>query len=155
MFSKAVEYFPIILNLQGTNIPIKVQIVDNIGRGETAGTCAPAFDKDYKIKHIDIVIKRATTTIGMIEALAHEMVHARQWIDGDLTFEIKTAFLLGFIPYPKVHRYWKGEETTELDYFDQPAEIEAHLLQRFLTLEFLKIVENKIEPNEMRVLLNK
>lgn len=154
MFQKAVEYFCHVLDIDSSGIPVKIKIVDNIGRGKTGGTCCPEFDKEDKLVAVNIEIKQSVGTIGMIECLAHEIVHAKQWIKGEITVKIERAYLLGIIPYPKVRKFWLDKEVTDLGYYEQPSEIEAHLLQRSLTTEFLKLIENKLDPIAMATLLN-
>ena len=56
-----------------------------------------------------------------MQALAHEMVHARQFLRGELTCEGGFA--------------WKGNNASEFKYKDQPWEIEAYKLERDLFLD--------------------
>jgi len=153
LFYNATKVLPIILGIDNSNIPITVKLVNNIGKGKIAGTCAPEHDDNRKLIGINIVIKETPTVIGMIEALAHEMTHAKQWIEKNITIEIKTKYFLGFIPYLTLVKYWKGKDITSLSYYEQPSEIEAHLLQRQLTLSFLKLHEEQINATNMAQLL--
>ena len=154
MFHKAVEFFSTSLEIDNDDIPIKIDIVDNIGRGRTAGTCAPDFDEDFKIKKIDIQIKYSTTTIGMIEALAHEMVHAKQWIKGELSVEVSKYRLFGILPVRKFKKLWNGKDISSLSYYEQPPEKEAHFMQRYMVHLFLDCAKEKIYPTTMAVLLD-
>jgi hypothetical protein len=47
--------------------------------------------------------------------LAHEIVHVKQYITGELSVD---------------HRYWRGKRVRELDYYSQPWEMEAHTLEQ-------------------------
>lgn len=155
MFQKAVEFFSHVLDIDGqSSVPVKIKVVDNIGRGKTGGTCSPEFDEDQKLIAVKIEIKQSVGTIGMIECLAHEMVHAKQWIKGEISAKVERAYIFGILPYFKVRKFWLDKEVTDLGYYEQPSEIEAHLLQRSLTTEFLKLIENKLDPIAMATLLN-
>ncbi len=158
MFQAADKYFRHILGVDLYDIPIVVKRVDNIARGMTGGVMRPIFSKDsspdkFEIEKIEISIKTLATTIGMIEALAHELVHARQYADGSMGVRFDKSLLLGFIPVVKVVKLWKGNDVTDLPYYEQPSEIEAHLLQKHMTLDFLKKIEDNLEVNTMADLL--
>ena len=56
-----------------------------------------------------------------MQALAHEMVHARQFLRGQLTAEGGFA--------------WKGRKADGYDYMNQPWEKEAYRLERELFLD--------------------
>jgi hypothetical protein len=65
-----------------------------------------------------------------MQALAHEMVHARQFLRGELTCEGGFA--------------WKGNNASEFKYKDQPWEIEAYKLERDLFLDCFPFDELEI-----------
>lgn len=65
-----------------------------------------------------------------MQALAHEMVHARQFLRGELTCEGGFA--------------WKGKNASEFKYKDQPWEIEAYKLERDLFLDCFPFDELEI-----------
>jgi hypothetical protein len=152
MFQKASEFFRNGLDLN--DVPIKIKIVDNLGRGHTYGECMPHFDKDDNIDSISINVKHTASTMGMIEALAHELVHAKQWINGDMYVKVEKRYLFGLIPVPYVRRYWQDEDVTDLPYYQQPCEIQAHVLQKHLALEFFKKIEDRLEPTSLATLLH-
>ena len=72
----------------------------------------------------------------------------------DITIEIEKKYFWGFIPYFKLRRLWKGTDVTDLSYYKQPAEQEAHISQKYLTLEYLKRIEDKLQPMQMATLLH-
>ncbi len=159
MFHEAEGFFKVALNIDNSEIPIEVKLVDNIGKGSTGGRCGPVFTDDstfdnLKIEKISIKIKHSCTVIGMIEALAHEMVHAKQYIDKDITVSFERYYFWGFIPRIKARKFWKGQDTTDLDYYDQPCEMEAYLLQKKLTFDYLNIVQKNLDPLAMAKLLH-
>jgi len=149
LFSDAIKFFSVALNMGDSDIPCKVKTVENLGQGNVAGSCTAHIDKDDKISSIDIQIKNAITVFGMIEALAHEMVHAEQFMKGKLYFGREKTRIFGIFPTWRRIRYWKGLRLNDMDYYSNPAEIEAFLKQRALTLEFFKHVEGKLMPNNI------
>jgi hypothetical protein len=149
LFADAVKFFSVSLDIGETPIPLQVKTVDNIGRGNVAGCCTALIDENNLVYRIDIEIKIGITIFGMVEALAHEMVHAQQFIKGKLHFGKETTYILGLFPVSRRTRFWKGVSLSGLDYYSNPAEIEAFSKQRALTLEFLKYCENKIMPDNV------
>lgn len=153
LLEKAVEFFKAKLDILHSDIPVNIELVDNIGRGNVGGICVADYDlKLNKLNKVDIEIKRCASVIGLIEVLAHELVHAKQFIKGDTTHGIEYRKFL-FFRIPRAKKYWKGEDVTDLEYMHQPAELEAHMLQKHLTLEFLKLYESQIEPTNISNLL--
>jgi len=152
MFTSAATYFRDALKLNDSHIPIEVLLVDNIGKGTCAGTCQAIIEKQ-ELTGLKIEIKSNATTIGMIEALAHEMVHAKQWVKGETTFEIEKKYLFGIFPYFKVKKFWKGADVTNWNYYDLPYEQEAHILQKYMTFNFLKATQVQIDPTTLLGLL--
>jgi hypothetical protein len=57
--------------------------------------------------------------------LIHEMIHLRQWVKGELKLKASK-------------RYFKGECIDDLDYYEQPHEIQAHYYEGFLYQSYLK-----------------
>lgn len=153
MLQKAFEFFCHKLDLR--NIPIHLKTVNNIGRGKTEATCLPNFNSDLELESVNIELKDNGSVIGMIDCLAHECMHARQWIHGDITVKFETRKLFGILPYKSLRKLWKGKDITDLSYYEQPYEIEAFLMQKNLTFEFLKLVESQIEVSNMGTLLNR
>lgn len=68
--------------------------------------------------------------LRQMQALAHEMVHARQFLRKELSCEGGFA--------------WKGESATGMKYKDQPWEIEAYKLERDLFLDCFPFDELEI-----------
>ena len=137
-------------------MPVEVKIVDNLGRGKTCGTCQPIFDKGDKLEKIKIQIKFYPATTGMIECLAHEMVHAQQWIQGRLTLKTeKVHLILGLIPITNYRLLWKGSDISDTPYYEKPSEVEAHLMQRQMTKAFLEYMGDTVKADTMAGLFEK
>lgn len=146
LFVKATNFFAEALGIKDSPIQVCVKIVDNIGTGDTAGVCIASINND-QVTAIDIQIKQTITVFGMIEALAHEMVHAEQLLNNKLTFETETSYFLGIFPYRRRIKTWKNSyRITGLDYFSEPSEVEAFIKQRTLTIQFMKSVEEDLMP---------
>lgn len=84
--------------------------------GQALGLC----DGDTDYADIDISTKNVTFMVQM-QALAHEMVHARQFLRGQLTYG--TCWK------------WKGRNAENYNYENQPWEKEAYRLERELFLD--------------------
>jgi len=70
----------------------------------------------------------------MIQVLAHEMVHLKQFVLGQLRIDVDEY---GFATY-----YWMGKQNTD-KYFDRPWEIDAWAKERLLSIA----VERKLWGN--------
>jgi hypothetical protein len=84
--------------------------------GYAQGLCLG--DRDYA--EIEIGTK-GQSFMRQMQALAHEMVHARQFLRGQLTSEGGFA--------------WKGRKADGYEYMNQPWEKEAYRLERELFLD--------------------
>lgn len=149
LFTEAVKFFSVALNIGDSDIPLEVKIVDNLGRGDVAGVCIANIEPDGRISDIAIEIKAGVTVFGMIEALAHEMCHAEQFMTGKLNFYKQKKYLFGFIPFWQRMKRWKSTDIGENEYYTNPAEVEAFIKQRAYTLEFFKSVEDRLMPKNV------
>ena len=159
LFNTAVEFFTKELGIDTSDIPIKLEVVDNIGRGTIGALCIPEYNEDYsELKKLTLRVKKSYSVLCMIECLAHEMVHVKQFIKGEIQVrKVKQKVFFGLIELEKLAIYHVKDgvttEVTDLSYYEKPAEQEAHLMQKHLTFEFLKLVQDKIEPENMRLFL--
>lgn len=149
IFNEAVKFFSLALNINESPIPLEVSIVDNLGRGDVAGVCTANIGSNDEVSSVSIQIKSGITILGMIEALAHEMCHAEQFMTGKLNFYNQKKYLFGFIPFWQRVRRWKSTEIDHNDYYANPAEVEAFIKQRAYTLEFLKTIEDRLMPKNV------
>lgn len=74
--------------------------------------CIEYFDDDDNVIELSMEIQTGQTQDDIIHTLAHEMVHARQYIRGELDDEMSV---------------WRGKpvNSDDIDYEEQPWEIEA------------------------------
>ena len=73
----------------------------------------------------------------VLKTLAHELVHVKQYVVGDLSIRSKGM-------------YWKGELTkidNMMEYFKSPWEIEAYGLERYLWLNFIDFWKSNVEEH--------
>lgn len=93
---------------------------------DAAGYCLPIFPDKPREFEIEIGIQKQK--LIMLQALAHEFVHAKQFAYG----ELKDRYV------KKQHiTTWLGQDCTDLMYWDRPWEIEAYGLEPGLVAKFL------------------
>ena len=60
-----------------------------------------------------------------IKTTLHELIHLQQWVNEELKLKASK-------------RYFKGECVEDLEYLEQPHEIQAHYYERILYYQYLK-----------------
>jgi|TARA_B100001094_G_scaffold333339_1_gene410890 hypothetical protein len=102
------------------NIVINIHI-KNFGKDDTLGYCLPDDCADeQRPREFNIEINKSTRLRRMLETVAHELVHAKQFARGELYWSCV-----------KGQNRWQGEWLSNTkkavkDYWDNPWEIEAH-----------------------------
>ena len=81
-------------------------------------------DCDWKPRNFLIEIHNQLSAEDYTKTLLHELQHILQHIRGDLRDK-------------RGIRCWKGIDCSELDYSEQPWELEAHLMEQVLYQEYL------------------
>jgi hypothetical protein len=83
------------------------------------------YNEANKPRDFDILIKKRLGEQEIIKTIAHEMVHVKQYVYGELN---------------EYMSMWKGTEVSEddYDYYDSPWEIEAFELENKLYNQFNK-----------------
>jgi len=91
--------------------------IKEFGKDDSWGYCIPSDDADaHRPREFEIEINKSARLRRMLETVAHEMVHAKQFARGELYESSRT----------NKHR-WQGRWLSkEPGYWDQPWEIEAH-----------------------------
>ena len=82
---------------------------------------------NVKPREFEIEISKSNK-ITMLQTLAHEFVHAKQFAYGELKDKYVKKQLI---------TTWLGQDCTNLDYWDRPWEIEAYGLESSLVAKFL------------------
>lgn len=102
------------------NLEINVRIKD-FGKDNSYGYCLPTDDANTaRPREFDVDININQKQRRLLETVAHEMVHVKQFARGELYESVAQGR----------HR-WQGEwlsnrSKSVMDYYDQPWEIEAH-----------------------------
>lgn len=107
--------------------------VSYINSDESYGYCVPYCDDEGNLDEVEIVVARGMSERDLIETIAHEMVHAKQYIRGELCPET-TNFT------------WMGQEFQEHethlisleDYKNLPWEKEAFEVEKIIMEKFLE-----------------
>lgn len=100
------------------NLEIRVKLTDLTNKG-AYGYCMADPDGDAE-RHdrprcFEIEVNSKLTMRKLLETVAHEMVHVKQYARGELYQGMRV----------NKHR-WQGRWVGDMDYWDQPWEIEAH-----------------------------
>lgn len=138
-----------------TDEQLKLIAVDKVSAfadSSTGGLCSTSYSHSNEIRSIEIKVKDYASDIGMIDVIAHEMIHAKQNLDGHFTFgtrKIKKK-KWGFFPYTatQIIRMYKGQIIEDTPYYEQLAEQEAYTQSRELTRQFLNFVNLLEKTNE-------
>jgi hypothetical protein len=99
------------------NIEVDIKL-KRFGKDSSFGYCMPADDWETydRPRRFEIEINSAVRLRRMLETVAHEMVHVKQFAKGELYQGIRV----------NKHR-WQGKWLEDnVDYWDLPWEIEAH-----------------------------
>ena len=96
-------------------------VLKDFGKDSTYGYALPADEADTsRPRQFDVEINKKVKLRRMLETVAHEMVHVKQFARGELYESVNLG----------MHR-WKGKwlsnsQQCVKDYWDHPWEIEAH-----------------------------
>lgn len=107
------------------SLDIKVKLKPNL-EDNVDGSCSFA-DHDDGIRYFEIELDSVNSERQILLNLAHEMVHVKQFALGEMKDGISSAYT-----------YWQGAQISEeqVDYWDQPWEIEAHGREKGLFTRF-------------------
>jgi|688.fasta_scaffold05350_28 hypothetical protein len=120
----AKNYFAeILLSSQMLNfVNIDVKIVSG---NAPSGLCIiDEYNNQNKPRSFTIEINKNQSKLEILNAVAHEMVHVKQYVYGELNEQMSS---------------WLGQkiDCDEVNYFEQPWEVEAYNLEAFLTVMYL------------------
>jgi len=138
LFNLASVFFSKELGL--TNEEMEIIIVQEVNRLETgtSGTCTGSYNGvDGSLTKVEIRVLGYASVIGMIDVLAHELVHARQHVRGEFHFEkVKHPIFFGLFEIDVNERFHKGQRLSVTPYYERLCEIEAHTLSYDLVTKF-------------------
>lgn len=141
MFNAGMIYFcrELGLTAEEQNL-ITLQEVSRLEKG-TYGTCGGTYTKDGELMRVEIKILTNASIIGMLDVLAHELVHARQHVRNEFTFEtIEHKIFFGLLTVNVKEKFHKGQRLLTTPYYERHCEIEAHELAHKLTTGFCAVV---------------
>ena len=122
------------------NITVKVRIRER-GQINAGGFCEMDEDTNISPRCFNIDIGRTKKKIHMFSVLAHEMGHLKQMAKGEMKDKyVKSRYVT----------VWRGDwYEDDVNYWDQPWELEAYGLENSLVAKFL------IEHNQFKNLRQK
>ena len=106
-----------------SKVEIDIKLINNLKeKEEVAGDCTWE-DRRYRPRQFTVRIDSAQEKQDMLETVAHEMVHVKQYARGELK-DTNHHILCK----------WKGKviDSEKVNYYDHPWEIEAHGRERGL-----------------------
>ena len=118
-------------NRDDLNIMVELDLgPEFIGDGDGMGGTAKLADNYYVIfinqREINKISQDGDQELAyMVQALAHECVHVKQYINGELTQD------------DEYNSFWMGESVEHLDYHELPHEIEAHFYDEEMAMQFM------------------
>jgi hypothetical protein len=112
------------------NLDIEIRLED---QGKNEGVCHPV-DADWRPRSFEIGMRPTMQRYKMLQCLAHEMVHVKQYARGELTDQLITAKWQG--------KTFKLTNSME-DYLNWPWEIEAYGRDRSLYLFYQVMIKSE------------
>lgn len=110
---------------------INLRLIHGLREKESlAGDCIWEDDTCTRPREFTVRVDSSQNMQDMLETIAHEMVHVKQYARGELKDFTKTIKLCK----------WKGKtlEWEKMKYYDLPWEIEAHGRERGLFIEWFE-----------------
>jgi len=111
-------------------LKINIELVCRLTEKESlAGDCIWEDESCNRPREFSIRIDSTQDETAMMETVAHEMVHVKQYAKGELK---------DFFSTTKVCK-WQGKKInlSKMNYYDQPWEIEAHGREKGLYIQWL------------------
>lgn len=122
---------------------INYKIVDSIKLKNVSGHCCSKYDFNGELFEIKIKVTNCGSVMGKIDIIAHELVHAKQNLRGELTFiEVEEPFLF-FFKRKVTKRVHAKQILEDTPYYDQINEQEAFNLTYILTTKYINTIYNK------------
>jgi len=120
IIKRATSFYISRLNLDTSNVTVTIIQMPKLGAD---GTCEKVSNKEFIIElNDDLGLEHCLVT------LAHETVHIKQYLTKQLrTWHLKTGTI----------DIWEGKRFRNVNYFQQPWEAEALLLEEQLYMDFV------------------
>jgi len=147
LFLVAFKYFAVKLGLSQAEVEminVKVEQAKQRMGNKLSNSCHGACEGKYldgELQEVNIYVKDQSN-MGIIETLAHEMVHAKQNLKGEFEWVEKEVPFLFFFKVAIRTRSHAGQILSETPYYEQKCEQEAFSKSREMTREFLNFFNN-------------
>lgn len=130
--AESIAYFS--LNLLAprllNTLVVDINLINKLGEKEAiAGDCTWE-DSTYRPREFTVRIDSSQPLQEMLETVAHEIVHVKQYARGELKDSCQTHIACK----------WKGKliQLNKMNYYDHPWEIEAHGRERGLFIRWFE-----------------
>lgn len=159
LFHVAFKYFAVKLGLSQAEVEmINVEVEQAKQRmgNKLSNSCHGACEGKYldgELQEVNIYVKDQSN-MGIIETLAHEMVHAKQNLKGEFEWVEKEVPFLFFFKVAIRTRSHAGQILSETPYYEQKCEQEAFSKSREMTRQFLNFF-NQLELSDETIFLKK
>jgi len=133
LIESCINFYAEKLNIKNRNFILLVKTVKNLRKDEGlngyVGTVRKDCIVDKSKKAYAMGLDSRIKTEDLVETIAHEMIHVKQKVLGQLRYEGRTT-------------YWLGKKVicSKINYFDQPWEQEAWSKQKLLAVQIFKIL---------------
>ena len=147
----AYKYFAVKLDINDAELAMIV--VNTVRRipGGAGGNCGGLYTFNGELRHVSIKLLHQASDVGLVDVLAHEMVHAAQHLRGEFTFSTrKNKVLWGLLTIKEKIKIHKGQILNDTLYFDRLCEQEAFTRSREMTREFLNFI-NILETKDVDI----
>ena len=139
LFRTAYKYFAVKLGISDQDLKmINFSIVKRM-RG-ISGECCGQYNLNNELISINIKILDYASDLGLIDVLAHEMIHAKQHLNGEFGFATKKEKFMWFFTTNRSVRTHKGQILEDTPYYEMLCEQEAFQNSRELTRQFLNFI---------------
>jgi len=141
LIESCINFYAEKLNIKNKNFILIVSTVKNLrkikGLNGYVGIVRKELLIDKSIKTYAMGLDSRIKIEDLIETIAHEMVHIKQKVLGQLRYEGRST-------------YWLGKKVicSRIDYYDQPWEQEAWSKQKLLAVQIFKIL-TKLEKKHV------
>ena len=141
LIESCINFYAEKLNIKRKNFLLIAFTVKGLRKNENSNGFVANLKKKYLVDPTQrayvMNLDSRLNTYDLVETIAHEMVHIKQKVLGQLRYEGKTT-------------YWLGKKVicSKINYFDQPWEQEAWSKQKLLAMQIFKILE-KIEKKHV------
>jgi len=142
----ALKFFIVELNLTSFEDQIDIELYTPKKIQTSYGYALPVYKKN-KLQKLVVRIRNQPSVWGMIECLAHEMVHVQQYFHGKLAFKTEEVKFWGIFSDIKMIQIYEGSPV-DLPYEKRPWEIEAFNRQAPLTKRFFEVFYGLEVKNE-------